>query len=94
MPTGRVTTTAAAAAAAAEKVGLACNYVDGRWVACWRNGAGRRTCDQGGREFDPRPGADACDDTTTTLGKLFTPMCLEADIRHYHVESLNQLVYR
>ena len=30
MPTGRVTTTAAAAAAA-EKVGLACNYVDGRF---------------------------------------------------------------
>jgi len=30
MPTGRVTTTEAAAAAA-EKVGLACNYVDGRF---------------------------------------------------------------
>ena len=44
------------------------------WVAWWRNG---RTSDLWSRrrEFDPRPGRSYV--YTTTLGKLFTPMCLD-----------------
>jgi len=38
-----------------------------------------------GREFDPRPGRGC----VTTLGKVFTPNCLDTDTLLWYIESLN-----
>ena len=49
-------------------------------VAWWRNGRASDLRSRG-REFDPRPGRGC----VTTLGKLFTPNCLDADTTVYWV---------
>ena len=53
-------------------------------VAWWRNG---RASDfrPRGLGFDPRSGRSC----VTTLGKLFTPTCLDAESLRYYMESLN-----
>jgi len=57
-------------------------------VAWWRHAVlGRRTHDQTDREFDTRLARDG----STTLGKLFTPVCLDADCLRYCTESLNRV---
>ena len=59
----------------------------------WRDGAmvDRRTHDQevATREFDPRSGRRC----VTTLGKLFTPIRLDADSLRYYMNSLNRILY-
>jgi len=47
---------------------------------------GRRTCDQEVESSIPGQEAAAY---TTTLGKLFTPMCLDADSVRSYIESLS-----
>jgi len=55
-------------------------------VAWWRNG---RASDfrPRGHGFDPRSG-HSC---VTTLGKLFTPTCLDAERLRYYMQSLNRV---
>ena len=55
-------------------------------AAWWRNGRASDMRSRG-REFDPRP-VRGC---VTTLGKLFTPNCLDADSLRYHMESINRV---
>ena len=57
-------------------------------VAWWRHAVvRRRTHDQTNREFDTRLARDG----STTLGKLFTRVCLDADCLRYCTESLNRV---
>ena len=55
-------------------------------TAWWRNGSASDLRSRG-RKFDPRP-VRGC---VTTLGKLFTPNCLDADSLRYHMESINRV---
>ena len=59
-----------------------------QWVAWWRNG---RASDfrPRGHGFDPWSGRSG----VTTLGKLFTPTCLDAESLRYYMESLNWVSY-
>ena len=47
---------------------------------------GRRTLDRG-HGFNPRSGRSC----VTTLGKLLTPTCLDAESLRYYMESLNRV---
>ena len=58
-----------------------CSIVDGVVAQLYRVSDLRSK----GREFDPRSGRNY----VTTVGKLFTLTCLDADSLRYYVESLN-----
>jgi len=55
-------------------------------VAWWQSGS-MSDLRSRGREFDPRPARGY----VTTLGKSFTPMCLDADSLRYYMESLMRI---
>ena len=55
-------------------------------VVWWRNGSASDFRPRG-HGFDPRSGCSY----VTTLGKLFTPTCLDADSLSHYMESLNRV---
>jgi len=75
---------AAAAAAAHGRNRFRDGILVALWVAWWRNG----------RVFDLRSEyAGSGRSRVTTVGKSFTPACLDADSLRYCMESLNGYLY-
>jgi len=64
--------------------------VNNQRLAWWRSGRASDLRSRG-REFDPRPGRGC----VTTLGKLFTPNCLDADtLLVYRVVKLGTFTFQ